>query len=159
MGFEEREKELKAYHLKQREYELQVQQQEQQRLSNLASKAALKVNYNYTEEEFQSALYKLTEAAWKYDKHSAGAPSLDAFDQESMEAHIFKEQLRAAFYMKITPQELGAIMHYFDKVIYLYIIKYNIISILDGVENKRPENLSCLIPCILLYILGLYINY
>lgn len=52
----------------------------------------------------------------RYDKNTPGAQSLDAFETQYMEPHVLKEQLRNAFYMKITPQELGAIMHYFDPV-------------------------------------------
>eukprot|EP01037_Dinobryon_pediforme_P032436 gene32436-37373_t len=82
--------------------------------AELDGKNSLKVNYNYTEEEFQSAIHKLTEAAWGYDKNMSGAPTLEAFEQKDMEPHVFQEQLKRAFYMKITPPELGAIMHYFD---------------------------------------------
>ncbi len=45
-----------------------------------------------------------------------GAPCLEAFEAQYMEPHVLKEQLRRAFWMKVTPQELGAIMHYFDPV-------------------------------------------
>ena len=36
----------------------------QRKQAELDSKNTLRVNYNYTEEEFQSAIHKLTEAAW-----------------------------------------------------------------------------------------------
>ena len=45
-----------------------------------------------------------------------GAPCLEAFESQFMEAHVFKEQLKMAFHMKVTPQELGALMNYFDPV-------------------------------------------
>lgn len=44
----------------------------------------------------------------------AGAPCLDAFESYDMEPHVLKLQLKMAFQMKVTPQELGAIVHYFD---------------------------------------------
>uniref|UniRef100_A0A7S3MK82 Uncharacterized protein n=1 Tax=Spumella elongata TaxID=89044 RepID=A0A7S3MK82_9STRA len=62
----------------------------------------------------QSAVRKLTEAAWRYDKMMPGAPCLDAFESEHMEPHVLKEQLKKGFYMKVTPPELGAIVHLFD---------------------------------------------
>jgi Ca2+-binding EF-hand superfamily protein len=62
----------------------------------------------------QSAMCKLTEAAWRYDKTMPGAPCLDAFESQYMEPHVLKEQLKKGFYMKVTPQELGAIVHQFD---------------------------------------------
>lgn len=43
-----------------------------------------------------------------------GAPSLEAFEQQSMPAHELKDQLKRVFFMKLSPQELGAIMKYFD---------------------------------------------
>ena len=64
----------------------------------------------------ESAMNKLIEAAWRYDKNTAGAPCLDAFEAKDMPAHIFEDQIKKAFRMKLTPQELGAIMHYFDPI-------------------------------------------
>lgn len=114
MGFEEREKELKAAIEKQKRYEQRQQEQQNVKARELASKNAMKVSYEYSEEESHSAMEKLLDAAWRYDKNMPGAPALDAFESHSMEPHVFKEQLRRAFMMKITPPELGAIMHYFD---------------------------------------------
>ena len=45
-----------------------------------------------------------------------GAPSLEAFESLSMKPHVFKEQLLRAFTMKVSPEELGALMDYFDPV-------------------------------------------
>jgi hypothetical protein len=65
MGFEEREKELKAAVDKQKRFEQrQLEEQERKRLE-LEAKNSLKVSYAYTEEEHMSAMQKLTEAAWK----------------------------------------------------------------------------------------------
>jgi Ca2+-binding EF-hand superfamily protein len=114
MGFEERDKELKAAIEKQKRYEKRQQEHETAKVRELASRNAMKVSYEYSEEESQSAMEKLLDAAWRYDKNMPGAPSLNAFEMYSMEPHIFKEQLRRAFMMKVTPPELGAIMHYFD---------------------------------------------
>lgn len=114
MGFEEREKELKAAIKKQKRAEKARIEAEKRKQEQLASKNALKVNYVYSEEEFQSAIDKLTEAAWRYDKTMPSAQCLDAFDSQFMEAHVLKEQLKKTFLMTVSPQELGAIMHYFD---------------------------------------------
>lgn len=43
-----------------------------------------------------------------------GQPNLDAFDSQEMEPFIFQEQLKRAFYMKLSPAELGVLMDYFE---------------------------------------------
>jgi Ca2+-binding EF-hand superfamily protein len=114
MGFVEREKELKEAIEKQKRADARRLQLEEEKRKALEGKNGLKVSYAYTEEEMQSAMRKLTEAAWRYDKLMPGAPCLDAFEKQFMEPHVLKDQLKKAFYMKVTPQELGAIVHYFD---------------------------------------------
>jgi Ca2+-binding EF-hand superfamily protein len=114
MGFVEREKELKESIEKQKAAEARRQQLVEERRIALDNKNNLKVCYTYSEEEMQSAMRKLTEAAWRYDKTMPGAPCLDAFESQYMEPHVLKEQLKKGFYMKVTPQELGAIVHQFD---------------------------------------------
>jgi hypothetical protein len=36
-----------------------------------------------------------------YDKNMPGAPTLEAFETKEMEPHVFQEQLRRAFLMKV----------------------------------------------------------
>jgi len=60
-------------------------------------------------------MQKLILAAAKYDRNAAGTVGLDAFSGSSMEPHVFKEQLRRVFNIKVTPGELGALMRHFDK--------------------------------------------
>eukprot|EP01034_Spumella_vulgaris_P025483 gene25483-31949_t len=113
-GFEEREKELKDAVERQKRADQAKLDEANRAQAELANKNTLKVSYTYTEDEFNSAIHKLLEAAWRYDKNMPGAPSLEAFESQFMEPHVLKEQLRRAFYMKVSPQELGALMHYFD---------------------------------------------
>lgn len=75
---------------KQRQAEVDRLAYEEEKKRLLANKNALNVNYDFSEEEFQSAMMKLTEAAWKYDKTMPGAPSMEAFESREMEPHIFK---------------------------------------------------------------------
>lgn len=65
MGFEEREKEMKDYLEKQRRAEEKRLKEMEEKAAQLANKNSLKVNYTYTEEESESAMHKLTEAAWR----------------------------------------------------------------------------------------------
>lgn len=65
MGFEEREKELKAAIAKQKQYEQMKKEEEEKKEMEKASKNSMKVSYDYTEEERISAMHKLVEAAWR----------------------------------------------------------------------------------------------
>lgn len=114
MGFVEREKELKDAIEKQKAADARRLQREEEKRLALENKNAQKTSSVFTEEEMASAMQKLTEAAWRYDKLMPGAPCLDAFEVQHMEAHVLKEQLKKAFFMKVSPQELGAIVHLFD---------------------------------------------
>lgn len=114
MGFEERAKELQQF-ANQKKRTAEKERQEQMRLDELEkARQAAKLSYTYTEEEHATAMQKLVEAAWRCNRNMPGAPSLDAFEAMTMNPCDFQEQLRRAFLMKVTPQELGAIMHAFD---------------------------------------------
>ena len=54
-----------------------------------------------------SAMTKLKEAAYRFDRNMPGAPSLAAFASTSITAFDFKEQLKRLFNMFVTPRELG----------------------------------------------------
>ncbi len=64
MGIAERDKETKEFAMKQKRADDARIRRIQRKQAELDSKNTLRVNYNYTEEEFQSAIHKLTEAAW-----------------------------------------------------------------------------------------------
>ncbi len=80
-----------------------------------ARKNALKVSYEFSEQDLVDALAKVTEAAVKYDKNSPSCMGLDAFDGSSMPPHVFKEQLLRVFNLKLSAPQLGALMKHFDK--------------------------------------------
>ena len=53
----------------------------------------------------------------RYDKNMPGQPMLNGFDNILfMEPHVFKDQMQRAFRLKITPQETGALLEYFNAV-------------------------------------------
>ena len=121
MGIVEREKERKeATERQKRLNEIRLRKMKAKE-DELASKMALKVSYSFSDAEFNSAMHNLTEAAWRYDKNASGAPCLEAFERKYMEPHVLQEQLKRSFLMKITPPELGAIMHYFDPEVKGYV--------------------------------------
>ena len=115
MGFIERENEIRNYQKKQEMANARRLAKERQRQEELAKYNSMKVNYEFSEADFESAIAKLTDAAWKYDKNMPGAVSMSAFQGQSMEPHVFKEQLFRVLNMKLSPQELGALMSYFDR--------------------------------------------
>jgi hypothetical protein len=65
MGFEEREKELRDAIDRQKRADQIKQDGVNRAQAELANKNTLKVSYTYTEEEFNSAIHKLLEAAWR----------------------------------------------------------------------------------------------
>jgi hypothetical protein len=94
-------------------------QEEQQKVQQLQQKqnAVLANSHNtqFTEEDFHNAFNKLTAAAVKYNKQSPSAGGLQAFECSSMPAHIFREQLKLTFNMKVTIPELFSLVNYFER--------------------------------------------
>jgi Ca2+-binding EF-hand superfamily protein len=115
LGFIEREIELKEMQEKQKLIEEKRKREELLKQEEQEKRNALQVTYDYTEDDFNLAIQKLTDAAWKYDKNMPGTVGLDAFQGLAMEPHVFKEQLKRVFNIHLTPPELGALMSYFDK--------------------------------------------
>ena len=107
IGFEEKTRRYRdfkdeAKRLKQ-ERELKVKEEK----ALLDKKNSLKVSYLFSKADKDSVLKKLREAAKLYD---AGASSMKAFETAFMEPHVFKEQLKRVFNLKVTAPELGALM-------------------------------------------------
>lgn len=115
MGFAEREREIRETKEKNRLAEIAKKEEIARKEKEKMDKHQLECSYEYTQEEFQSALSKLTDAAWRYDKTMPGAPNLSAFDSKEMRPFEFKEQMKRAFKMTISPPELGALMSIFGK--------------------------------------------
>lgn len=66
MGFEEREKELKEYRRQQQEKEREERERQMSIKKAADDYNSQKVSYTYTDEEWESAMFKLKEAAWRY---------------------------------------------------------------------------------------------
>eukprot|EP01041_Mallomonas_annulata_P011098 gene11098-23199_t len=115
-GFEERSRRARLWR---RHDENKIEQRKreiQRRDKEILDKQAIKISaLEFTEEDFQSGIAKLTEAAIKHDRNSTSAIGLGAFESESMPPHIFKEQLKRVFNIILSPAELSALMSYFDK--------------------------------------------
>ncbi|CAM9433698.1 unnamed protein product [Scytosiphon promiscuus] len=115
MGFDEREKRARERREAEARREAIKREEEARRRREEQKKNALKLNSSYSEEHHESAMVKITKAAARYDKNHPSAVSLDAFDGAQMEPHVFREQLKRAFAIKLTPPELGAAICAFDK--------------------------------------------
>lgn len=102
-----------------RKYQADKEKQEKRKAEiieyNLSQKNALKVQSEFGQEDFTSAMSKLTTAAMLYDRSMPGCIQLTAFECDSMPPHVFKEQLKLVFGIKLTGKELGALMSYFDE--------------------------------------------
>lgn len=89
---------------------------EMQRAEEIALKsesAKMKVDISmveFTEDEKRTALDKIKEAAYKYDRLMPGAVQLDAFEAKSMLPIDFKEQLSRVFKIHVNQRELAALM-------------------------------------------------
>lgn len=115
VGFEERSRRRQAWRQFEERRAKARKRKEEEKEMEAEQKNNLKITYDFTENDFQSAISKLTAAAVKYDRHAAGAVGLDAFEGEAMLPHVFKEQLKRVFNIRLSPPELGALMSYFDK--------------------------------------------
>lgn len=114
MGFAERDTEFKANLEKQREADRLRKEEEELKMMALAGKNQLQLAETYTQEDFEVAMHKLKEAAFRFDKSMPGSANLTAFDSLEMEPSIFKEQMRRAFNMKLSNPELAALVSFFD---------------------------------------------
>jgi Ca2+-binding EF-hand superfamily protein len=115
MGQEERDAELKRQRERQRQDEERRKKAEEDFQAEQARRHGLLVDYEFGEEEYNSAMEKLTEAAWRYDSTMPGAVSVAAFKCKSLQPHEFKEQLKRVFNISLAPKELGALIGHFDK--------------------------------------------
>jgi Ca2+-binding EF-hand superfamily protein len=76
---------------------------------------AKKVKVDFTSEDWTTAMQKITAAAADYDKCSASAMSLQAFQGSALEPPLFRDMVFRTFGVTLTPGEAGAVIKYFDK--------------------------------------------
>lgn len=72
------------------------------------------VNWDFTNEEFNSALDQLKVAAGNYDRTHPSSVSLEGFAGASLSPGNFREMLKRTFGIKLSPGELGAAVKFFD---------------------------------------------
>lgn len=115
LGAEERAKFKLVMLERQRANDVLRRTEHDRKMKEAEDKMTLKISYDYTEEEKNSAFVKMAHAAKKYDKNAPGCMSLDGFEQRTMAPVVFREMLKRTFGLVLSGPELGAIMNYFDK--------------------------------------------
>ncbi len=113
-GFLEREKVLKEQWARKDKIDAERRAYEVSKLEEQEGKNKQKVS-KFTEQDKESALLKLRESAKYYDKSMPGAMSMKNFDMAYMEPHVFREQLKRVFNLRVTSAEMGAIISIFDE--------------------------------------------
>lgn len=115
IGTEERDR-AKAIQLeKEKNNEVVRVMAEKKKKQEQEQKMLLKISYHYTKDQKEEAFRKLAVAAKKYDKAHPAAMSLEGFEQKTMKPHVFREMLKRTFNFTPSAEELGAIVHHFDK--------------------------------------------
>jgi len=116
LGFAEKEERFqrrKEFDERKKQKEIR---REKTRLAKQAAEDAKKVALgNVTEADWKSAMAKITAAAADYDKMSASAMSLQAFQGSSMQPPLFRDMIFRTFGVSLNAGEAGAVIKYFDK--------------------------------------------
>jgi hypothetical protein len=107
LGFEEKSRRLKELRLEQQRVKEERERHEKEEKAQLEKKNSMKVNFVFSKADKESALKKLRDAARLYE---SGSSAMKAFETIAMEPHVFKEQLKRAFNLRVTAPELGALM-------------------------------------------------
>ncbi|KAJ1442366.1 hypothetical protein B484DRAFT_66814 [Ochromonadaceae sp. CCMP2298] len=87
--------------------------EEERKTAAMWEKAELDVDYDTTNNDLRSAIVKMTEASFKYDKSHASAPRLDGFSGGPIKPGVFRELMRRAFGVNFEAKELGAVVKKF----------------------------------------------
>jgi hypothetical protein len=72
------------------------------------------VDYDFAQTDMDSAVEKMTAAAYKYDKNHPSSMSLDAFMGLTMPPGLFCKMVQHTFNVSLTSKELGAIITLYD---------------------------------------------
>jgi hypothetical protein len=97
---------------KNRELRRAVMQQKQE---SMEKKRFLELIPDTTEEDLQSVMKKIIDAAVKYDRMMPGAVPLDGFDADTLSPSEFREQMKLVFRVTLTPKEVSAFLYHFNR--------------------------------------------
>ena len=115
LGAEERYKFSMAQLERQRHATYMRKTAHERNVKEAEEKMVVKVSFDFTPEQRESAFQKLTLYAKKYDKQAPGCMSLESFEAKTLNLVQFRESLKRTFGLILSPPELGAIITFFDK--------------------------------------------
>lgn len=114
IGFNEKERIRAIEREKKRAHDKKVKAESVEKVKALADKANTFANYDFTEDDFNSALEKLKVALVGYDKYHPSAVPMDGFEAATLSPGQFREMLKLTFSVVLSPAELGAMVRYFS---------------------------------------------
>lgn len=117
MGYLEKERRLKKKRNEMKKYEERLKEKNKDNEISLKRTNISKFTIKFTEEELNSAVKKLKEAAKLYDKTMPSAMSLKTFDLKYISLDEFRDQLKKTFHMNINQAEFCAICSLFESMI------------------------------------------
>ena len=110
LGNEIRDSKKRATLIQQREALKAAKVEQEMKLIQLVEKSDYQVDRNYTSEDYREALRRMTIASEKYDKAHPSAPNLDGFTGGPLSAGAFRELMKRAFQIYLTPKEVASIL-------------------------------------------------
>jgi Ca2+-binding EF-hand superfamily protein len=110
LGQEIRDSKKRATLIQQREVLKAAKAEEEMKLIHLVEKSDYQIDRNYTSEDYREAIRRMTIASEKYDKAHPSAPNLDGFTGGPLSPGAFRELMKRAFQIYLTPKEVAAIL-------------------------------------------------
>jgi Ca2+-binding EF-hand superfamily protein len=115
LSFNEKQKFHTEILRKDRETIATQQQEEKEKLEMKWAQRELQIDWNFSEQDLDTALKKLTVAAKEYDPNHPSAMSLTAFETLTMSPAVFREMLKRIMNITLTNKELSALVTHFDR--------------------------------------------
>ena len=132
IGKHERDKKRREFLESTRQALKQAKKEEEAKLAAQWEKMEFQIEYEFTDDDFQSAVVKMREASTKYginscicivlikilftkDKAHPAAPNLDGFSGGPVKPGEFRELMKRAFNIIFTAKELGAVVSRYSK--------------------------------------------
>jgi hypothetical protein len=113
LGYEERHKKHIKQLEKQRKLNEQAEKEHLEKIKSVSESESVPFSAEFTEDDLNSALKKLTHASVFYDK-SRGI-TLSSFEPISLSLLEFKRGIKRTFNFEFTAKEMGAIFNYLQK--------------------------------------------
>lgn len=142
LGFDNRAR-MKTQIIEQQRFSVAQQKQEEEiKLHKLETRNVVQIETEYSYEDKESAMKKLTNASALYDRNSPGCVSLDAFSAQYLTPGMFREIAKKTFNILLAPQELAAVIdEYNDGNGNVLCSSFIIAFIKTGTEEREKTRL------------------